>query len=325
MRQFKNILLVLSTGYIFVYFSELLFWARPRGPATEWIAVWLAYSLMAYIFLALVQRFRVRSMWALFLAGAAFGWLAEGVVVQTTYEMLPLSISWTGLAWHGLITVLVGWYGVQRSFQASRPASAIGLSAALGLAAGLWAIMWWLEPGPDGGVSAPAEYAAYMLVCTLLALAAYWLLNWSATERFAPNRWLTLAVCALFVLYFVVTALPAAPIAALVLPALLGLVYLGLRWNASAEAEGSLLDTLGARIPRRRFAALLALPLVSVLVYTAAYYAGLRAPTNWVVYALTTPLGFIFFGLSLYKVWRAGRRSAGGLGGVTDGVAGLSE
>jgi hypothetical protein len=59
LKLIKNLLQVLSTGYIFVYFSEHLFWARLCPDD----------SLM--------------------------GWLAEKLVVQTAYEMLPLSISFT--------------------------------------------------------------------------------------------------------------------------------------------------------------------------------------------------------------------------------------
>ena len=95
MRAFKNIVHVLATGYIFVFFSEHLFWARVRPDDSwgGWLGAWAAYSIMAYIFLGLVSYFRVRNIWGIFLAGAALGWIAEGVVVQTAYEMLPLSIS----------------------------------------------------------------------------------------------------------------------------------------------------------------------------------------------------------------------------------------
>ena len=71
----KNILLVFSTGYIFVYFSEHLFWSRihPGDSFKDWFDAWMIYSLMAFVFLVLVTYFRVKNIWALFLAGAAFG------------------------------------------------------------------------------------------------------------------------------------------------------------------------------------------------------------------------------------------------------------
>jgi hypothetical protein len=202
MRTFKNLLLVLSTGYIFVYFSERLFWARPRPEDSlgEWLGNWIVYSLLAFVFLNLVVHFRVKNIWGLFLAGAAFGWLVEGVIVQTTYESLPLSISFTGLAWHALITVWVGWYALPKSFTSYGRLSTLKLSVVIGICYGVWAISWWLEP--DGGVASLTEFAGYSLVTTLLVILAYWLANWSASEPFQPACWVTLSISGLLVFYF---------------------------------------------------------------------------------------------------------------------------
>jgi hypothetical protein len=53
MKTCKNFLFVLSTGYIFVYFSEHLFWSRvrPNDSFKDWFGAWVAYSLMAFVFL----------------------------------------------------------------------------------------------------------------------------------------------------------------------------------------------------------------------------------------------------------------------------------
>ena len=138
----KNILLVFSTGYIFVYFSEHLFWSRihPGDSFKDWFDAWMIYSLMAFVFLVLVSYFRVKNIWALFLAGAAFGWIAEGIVVQTAYDMLPLSISFTGLAWHTLLTVWIGWYAIRKSLLFSDTWSMLKLATAIGVFYGLWSI-----------------------------------------------------------------------------------------------------------------------------------------------------------------------------------------
>lgn len=304
MKIFKNILLVLSTGYIFVYFSEHLFWARvrPDDSLKNWISAWIAYSLLAYVFLALVAHFKIKTIWPLFLAGAAFGWLAEGLVVQTTYDMLPLSISFTGLAWHALITVWIGWYAAQKSFHSPASFPTWKLAAMIGIFYGLWAITWWTEP--DGGVSSLAEFAAYSLVTTTLVMAAYWLANWGASEPFHPNRWVTIFISGLFALYFIFVAVPAAPIAILILPILLGLVTFGLKNSQEPEAD-SLLDTFSGRVPFWNFFSMLALPATSIVIYALALSLNLQWHTNWILYLITTPLGFILFGISLYKSWRA--------------------
>lgn len=304
MRALKNILLVLSTGYIFVYFSEHLFWARlrPGDSAAGWLGTWIAYSLMAFVFLTLVSRFQVRNIWALFLAGAAFGWICEGIVVQTAYDTLPLSVSFTGLAWHALLTVWVGWYALRRAFLAADPWMVPGLATVIGLCHGLWAIHWWVAP--DGGISPVAAYAAFSFATTVLVILAFRLADWSSSTPFNPSRWTTGFVAAVFTLYFFFVTVPAAPPALVILPGLFALVFLGLRKNRLAESKGSLLDAPGGRAFSWKYASLLALPAASTFVYALAAFSNVRWHTNWILYLITTPLGFILFGVSLYKVWR---------------------
>ena len=43
------------------------------------------------------------------------------------------------------------------------------------------------------------------------------------------------------------------------------------------------------------------MPLAATAVYAAALALELRIYSGWVVYAVTTPLGFILFALSLIK------------------------
>ncbi|MCC7117556.1 MAG: hypothetical protein IT310_03435 [Anaerolineales bacterium] len=305
MRTFKNILLVLATGYIFVYFSEHLFWARirPEDTLTDWVGAWIAYSLVAYFFLVLVAQFKIKNIWQLFLAGAVFGWLTEGLVVQTAYEMLPLSISFTGLAWHALITVWVGWYAIQKSFFSPASFSTLKLATVIGICSALWAITWWLEP--DGGVASIAEYAKFSFVTTFFVILAYGLANWSVSESFHPKPWVTILIATLFALYFLFVTVPAAPIAIILLPILLGLVYLALQKNAKTENNSSLLDQFSTRVKTRKFLGLLMLPIVNVACYALAVTLNLQWHTNWILYLVTMPLGFILFFISLYKSFRA--------------------
>lgn len=308
MKTFKNIVLTLSTGYILFLYSELLFWARirPGDSLGEWAMTWLAYSLMGFVFLLIVSRFRVKSIWALFLAGAVFGWLGEGIVVQTTYESLPLSISFTALAWHALITVWIGWYAIRKSLRGSNPFSTLKLSLAIGLCYGLWAIMWWLEP--DGGVSSVAEFATFSFSAGILAIPAYWLADWSSSESFRPNRWASIAIVGLFAFMFLFVVVPSNPLTIIILPILLGLAYLGLRWNRLSEDDGSMLTDFSVSAPVWRYLSLLGIPAAGVSFYALASFLNLQWQTNWIVYLITTPLGFILFGMSLYKLRK--RKSA---------------
>ena len=302
MKTFKNIVLTLSTGYILFLYSELLFWARnrPGDSLGEWAMTWLAYSLMGFVFLLIVSYFKVNNIWSLFLAGAVFGWLGEGIVVQTTYESLPLSISFTALAWHALITVWIGWYAIRKSLHASNPFSTLKLSLTIGLCYGLWAIMWWLEP--DGGVSSVAEFAAFSFASAILAIPAYWLADWSSSEPFRPNRWVSAAVVGMFAFMFFFIVVPSNPLTIIILPTLLGLAYLGLRWNRASEEDGSMLTDFSVPAPVWKYLSLLGIPAAGVSFYALAASLQLQWQTNWVLYLITTPLGFILFGMSLYKL-----------------------
>lgn len=304
MKPLKNALLILSTGYIFVFFSEHMFWARvrPDDSLANWVSAWVAYSLLAFVFLRLVTCFRIADHWALFLAGAAFGWMAEGIVVQTTYEMLPLSISFTGLAWHALITVWIGWYALRRRLSESSPLPTLKLAVAIGVGYGLWAISWWTEP--DGGTATLVEFSTFAMTTSMLVIIAFWLANWSASETFTPNRWVTGIIYGLFALYFLLVAVPAVPVAIFILPILLGLIYLGLRKNREKEQGESLLSALTHPPRLLHYLSLLAMPLTAIAIYAAVLTLNWQWQTNWILYLIATPLGFILFLVSLFKTWR---------------------
>ena len=301
MRSLKQIIGILATGYILMFYSELMFWARvrPDDSLPNWLSTWLAYSLLAYVFLSILARFQVDTIWGLFLAGAAFGWLAEGLVVQTAYEDLPLSISFTGLAWHALISVWVGWGAVRKALSAG-PGATARLATLIGCGYGLWAISWWLEP--DGGMAAPLDFAAFALVGSLLLVLAYWLAERCLPEGLTSSRKTEIVVGVLFLLYFIFVTVPAAPLAAVILPALLLVLYLALRRGRSQMGENREIERLPT--PPIRYLGLLALPLAASLVYAAAFALGLRWHSNWVVYLVTTPAGFIVLAVSLVKAWR---------------------
>jgi hypothetical protein len=88
-RWIQKLIVVLATGYILFFYSERVFWSflRPGDKWTDLVLGWLVYSLLAWVFRLVVRQCRVAGFPALFLAGAIFGWLAEGVVVDTLRAM----------------------------------------------------------------------------------------------------------------------------------------------------------------------------------------------------------------------------------------------
>lgn len=311
--RWRPVALVLATGYVLYFFSEFAFWSGGQAGSLAPQAMgltWLAYSLLAYLFLATVRLAHARALWGLFLAGAVFGWLAEGVAVQTMVEDLPLSISFTGLAWHALISVCAGWYGLRRALLSDRVWLRVAAPATAGLIWGLWAITWWVEP--DGVRLSTPAFAGWAVLASALLVLANRVIDLADPVGFRPGRWPLIAVVGLAALYLVVVAAPAAPLALVVAPAMIGLVV-GTLWRGRAAAPETAAapgvpnpDALAAIAGPlgRRSLGLMLMPLTAAAVYAAASALDLLWPTSLALYVITTPLGFILLAISLWRVLR---------------------
>lgn len=304
MKTIRLSLRVLVTGYMLFFYSELLFWARPRpgDSLINWLVTWLVYTLAGLAFLTAVAGFRVKSVWALFLCGALFGWLTEGIIVQTMYDAFPIQISWTGLAWHALISVMVGWLAVPLALRRDKGWLILGLAIVLGLFWGIWALWWWAEQPEQ--IASPGAFTAYALFSSLLLILAYWIDSRLSDQTFTPSKWLVAALGLFFGGLFLIGAAPAAPLAALVLPFLLGLVFLALWRSRSRETGGSLFEHPSITFPATNFILLLAMPLTAAGVYAISYATQIRLQAGPLIYLITTVLGFVLFGVSLVKTWR---------------------
>jgi hypothetical protein len=303
----KRILLTLLVGYLFVYFSEMLFWARPLESTTfpGVLGAILVYAFAAWLFLALVSAFRVRSLAALFLAGAIFGWLIEGVFVLTLYGELPISVSLTGLSWHALITVLFGWYLLQWSLRFASVWRTLGIAMLAGIISGAWSLTWWAETGERTPI---VTFAAYITVATLGLIMTYWLIGLLRVSAFRPTLVETVIVLLAALAYFALVTVPTQPLALFILPPLLLIVLLTLYRNRRVETRSSLLVPLATyRIRIANASALLALPLTATAVYALAFEVGFSFNTGAIVYGVTIPAGFLLLIWALISVWRRGR------------------
>ena len=166
-------LAILATGFTFVFFSELLFWGTPSLP--QFLMTWGVYALLAYVFLLLVQWFHVNNLPSLFLAGAIYGWLTEGVIVATLYEALPQSISLTALSWHALITVCLGWYGLRRALRAADARPIVLWSVGVGLLGGLWLPLWGVEQTEGIAPFTLASLALLLLTAVPVLILSAWI------------------------------------------------------------------------------------------------------------------------------------------------------
>lgn len=303
----KRILLALLVGYVFVYFSEMTFWARPLESTTfpGILGTVLVYSIAAWLFLAVVSVFRVRSLAALFLAGAIFGWLIEGVFVQTMYGELPISVSLTGLSWHALITVLFGWSLLQRMLRFASAWRILGIAILAGAITGAWSLTWWAETGERTPV---ITFAAYIAVATLGLILVYWLISLLRVSAFRPTLVETVIVLLLALAYFALVTIPTQLLALFILPPLLLVVLLTLYRNRRVETRANLLVPLAAYPVRLVNAlALLAFPLAAAAVYALAFEMGFSFNTGAIVYGVTIPAGFLLFVWALISIWRRQR------------------
>lgn len=301
--------LAVVTGYIFVYYSEYAFWARPLDNVRLPDAIWLllTYTFAAYFFLTLVVTLRVRSLAAIFLAGALFGWLVEGVFVQTMYSLLPFSISLTGLSWHALITILVGWYAMQWLFRAGSWWKTCTVATGIGAFYGLWAIWWWVDAPP---ATPFADFAVYVFATTTVLACAYWLASRLSMRQFAPSHIEIIGALLLIVGYFVLVTLPSQPFALVILPPLVLLVVLTLFRNRRNEPRENILASLRSSGPShplrlRDVLPVFAIPLAASAVYALAQGAHLLAPTGPAIYVVTTLAGFVLLIVSIATIWRA--------------------
>jgi hypothetical protein len=308
MNRVRSLVLSLSTGYVLMFFSEHLFWARARpGDALGgWLATWLAYSLLAFIFLSAVHHYRVHSLEALFVAGALVGWLGEGVLVQTLYDLFPLQISWTGLAWHSLISVCIGWYGLRRALAEPGAGRATVWCLGLGVFWGFWAIFWRVEePGAQASLEA---FAAFAFLTTAILAVSLWVCEMVDPRAFSPSGLSIAAALGALLVIFYLGTLPIAPMAIVTLPLLLALVLVALARNRACETGDDVLSLPGSRPLRpKALLALAIIPSAATLIYAAAIAFDLRWRTNWVVYLVTMPAGFLLFGASWIRLMRRRR------------------
>ena len=294
----KRWLYVLATGFILVFFSELLFWGTDS--LLGLVETWLFYSLAAYIALAIVAHFRVNTVWSLFLVGAFYGWLVEGVIVQTTYENLPLSLSDTALSWHALITILVGWYAMRRALLEPRPYRALAWGAGIGIFWGLWMPFWGFLDEPELRTFTLEGMALLAGLSVPVLALAYWLQNRWTPASFSPHRVEVSLVGSLFVLQFVVVVVPLYPFALLILPPLLLLVYLALRRHRqTAPPAADYIVGLSGRTPALNYLGVLLIMPAALGAFALVQAVGLTPAPQYAIYVVTVSAGALLFLVSL--------------------------
>jgi hypothetical protein len=312
-RALLNLLTALGTGFILFFFSERLFWTViwPGATCVDLVVTWLAYSAVAYLFLAVVHWSRASDLPSVFLCGAVYGWLIEGGIANTLYGTqdsapFPMSISLTALSWHALISVMLGWWATKRAMAAQSTWPLVALSAALGAFWGLWATFPRQESPPI--LVSVERFAGEALAWTLLLGASWWILERVPSRGTLRPGWCALAFSMLIVaLFYVQHVMALGGRALILLPTLVGgaLVLLTLqREHGQSGPTETLLHAAPVRLPR--LLALLTMPAVATIVFGAAVSLGWdRLPIAAMVYMVTGAAGFVLLSVSIgCIVWR---------------------
>jgi hypothetical protein len=316
---FKRVAVALCSGYIIVYYGEFVFWATPDREVLNTdsiIAVWLTYSVMAYPFLCVVSFFKVRNPWAVFLAGAFYGWFEEGIVAQTMYGTndgpFPASISFTGLAWHALIDVWIGWYLVRRILVQTKYLKTMVLACAIGVFYGFWGIFWLNEPPPPMKLLLDAgqkdvlfgHFVLFAFGTTVPLVLAHWLYNCLRLTEFKPSKVELWILGMIALLYYAFITVPASPKALWVLPLLLGVTFWALFKNRQAETGPDAIVAFLEKGNPLNYLLLFLIPLVASTIYFFALVNNTHLHTNLIVYSISTPLGVILWLIGVVMCFR---------------------
>lgn len=313
-RLGNNLLLALATGYILFVFSERIFWTvwRPNDVLAEQVITWLAYSVAAYLFLAAVSWFRANDVWSIFLAGALYGWTVEGGIIYTLYGTeasapFPLSISITGLSWHALISVMLGWWATGRALTATSLRPLVLNSLAIGIFWGVWAMFPRRETPPI--LTPVPAFLANAGMLTLGLMASWWLSFRSGRERFRPGRF-GVGFCVIIIgLFFSQHVIKLGSLPLIVFPSVLCAALIPLSFHCRYVLSTSTAGLVRGSYRPRRLTVLGLIPIVATIVYWLATVCQLdRLPIATIVYyALTGPGGLLMLILAMFISVRKGR------------------
>lgn len=302
---------VIGLGAVLVSTSEYWFYQVEAEVSSTMIL--LAYGLLGYLFIAVVQRFRVHSVAGLVVAASLLGFLIEGVPVPVVYANPPLSIVWTSLAWHAVLTLGLGWLSVRVVLADARIWRAIAINAAFGFVLGVWNAFMWNAKEVESTdqftfVWQPTEvFATQFLFGYALFVGGHILLDRLYPKTLAIGQfeyfslWVLVTVISVLVAYSsgLFVLFPILP--ALVLGCLLALQL------ASKTSPGGviIIDRLyKERIPLRRFGLTGLIPVTAIAGYAGMVHLEVKTEMNVLLIVTVGPAAVAILLWSLFQIGR---------------------
>lgn len=238
MRFLGQALALAMAGY---WASEALFWGFPPVPGDP---VTLGFTVLVYaaVFAAVLAAAQVTGaagVPGLVLAGALFGFLIEGVVVDTMMWGVPITLVWVPLAWHMPLTVLATLAALRQDGR--------GLWLAVPALVVAGVVNAGYFPTVRADLPGLGAVLAYQLPFLAVAMAGHLWLDRLGPRALAP-RWLgwvlALGALGLWGLKLVADPQPKR----LLVPLMIGLTLWAMRRSGRASEEAAGFGHAGARV-----------------------------------------------------------------------------
>jgi hypothetical protein len=277
MKHAKQVLFLLLSSAILVFFSEKTFWYIQGYKLAPII---LYYLIPTFFFLWSLQNYSADNLFSLFLGGALFGFITEGVLTTTLYEdgyFHLMSISYTSLGWHAIFSTTFGWYFLHKWLIKRDIKKIVLFSIAFGLFWGLWSLVFWMPvniyeplfqppeffPGPW----AWRDYSVFTFVMATSLILAHWLISFVWPDDNKPSK--PVIVIAIFaaVFVFIGQVFLGYPFAPIKLAAVIAPTIIFLRINQKKSSQTPILQDLKGKVLLRDAIWILLMPTSASLVY----------------------------------------------------------
>lgn len=310
-RHASNLFFIVIATVPMVIVSENMFYyiAEPIWSNIFWYAFAAASAFWA------IEHFSIRRVVPLFLAGAIFGWVVEGVLVPLIYGH-PLFISWTPLAWHAPLSFMLLWYYFRKWSLENAWLKILITSSLLGLFWATWAIVLWLPPGfvPEGGeiadqlILTSGEFTLYAFTYGLTVIAAHLLLGFFWPKQYKPGKIFNVLVAVCVFGYFILNIVILSGIiwAPLYLGILFFILWIALKKNKQNEIGPSAFADLEGHAKVPSLIAMATLPIVASLTY---WFLTIIQPSpksifQYIYEGYSISMLFIGFGLFFFAYYR---------------------
>lgn len=315
-RFWRTVAFVALSAFIMTIGSEKMYWYIPGIGSGGAIVVLVSfYMIPVLVGLWFVARGGT-ALPGLVLAGAAFGWIVEGVITPELYGDGPFGPFFPGYfaGWHGLLSLVTLWYLFRKWAVAGDRRTLGRVAAALGVFWGWWSMSYWLpetieetefvEMGFDVGVWPANKFAAYAFAVGGGLAVAHWLIGYVWPERWVPTRrWTVVSVGLILVVS--IPVMVGVPWGGLKLGSLLGLLWWANRGRQSNEV--TVFSALQGRPAFTDVAPMLVMPLTAAATYAAALTV---RPSNAVVSIISfwIPTTAVALGGGVAVIWAVRRR-----------------